>query len=123
MVLKKTFAPKLRSMVDWDRIDQPYMDDFLSRDVRDFAINAQAEMWEKRTDPTRPSSKPGAHACQRLPLQRQAPRGSRRREAGGTMSGPKDKKTPYYWPRLGGGKTGISSRAFPPGMADRIAVG
>lgn len=36
----KTFAPKLRPIEEWDRIDQPHMYDFLPRDVRDFAIAA-----------------------------------------------------------------------------------
>jgi hypothetical protein len=61
LALKKTFTPKLLPMDEWDRIDQPHMYDFLSRDVRDLAITAQAAMWEHRLDPTRPRRKANAH--------------------------------------------------------------
>jgi hypothetical protein len=61
LVLKKTFAPKLRPMDEWDRIDQPHMYDFLPRDVRDLAINAQAQMWQDRLDPARPKRTVNAH--------------------------------------------------------------
>jgi hypothetical protein len=61
LVLKKTFTSKLLPKEDWDRIDQPHMYDFLPRDVRDLAINAQAEMWAHRLDPTRKKRKCNAH--------------------------------------------------------------
>ena len=61
LVLRKTFTPKLRPMDEWDRIDQPYMYDFLPRDVRDLAIAAQAAMWQHRLDPTRPRKQVNAH--------------------------------------------------------------
>jgi hypothetical protein len=48
-------------MDDWDRIDQPHMYDFLPRDLRDLAINAHAEMWAHRLDPTRRKRKSNAH--------------------------------------------------------------
>ena len=61
LVVKKSFSPKLRSMDDWERIDQPHMYDFLPRDVRDYAIEAQAQMWKERSDPMRPPRKINAH--------------------------------------------------------------
>jgi hypothetical protein len=61
LVLKKTFTPKLQPREEWDHIDQPYMYDFLPRDIRDLAIRAQAEMWTYRTDPTRKRKVCNAH--------------------------------------------------------------
>lgn len=61
LVLKKTFTPKLLPMDEWDHVDQPYMYDFLPREVRDLAIRAQAEMWAYRTDPTKKKKECNAH--------------------------------------------------------------
>ncbi|HEX8341429.1 MAG TPA: recombinase family protein [Tepidisphaeraceae bacterium] len=57
LVLKKTFSPQFKSQDQWERIDQPYMHDFLPRDVRDLAIASQAKVWSDRADPTRPARK------------------------------------------------------------------
>ena len=47
LVLKKTFSPKLKSTDQWERIDQPYMHDFLPTDIRDLAIVDHHAMWQE----------------------------------------------------------------------------
>jgi hypothetical protein len=96
LVIKKTFAPKLRPIDDWEKIDQPYMYDFLPRGVRDFAITALAKMWKERTDPNCPKKKPNAHPASDFLL---SDRLAAMQDEGtliGTMSGPPDHKTAYY---------------------------
>jgi hypothetical protein len=95
LVMKKTFVPKLRPVDDWDRIDQPHMYDFLPRDVRDLAIEAQAQLLEQRADPARRKRKPNAHPASLFFLsdRLRAAQGGR---LVGTMSGPPGHKIPYY---------------------------
>jgi hypothetical protein len=101
LVVKKTFAPKLRPMDEWERIDQPYMYDFLPRHVRDLAIAAQARMWAERTDPTRPPKKPTAHPASDYLLSDRLRAVQDGETLVGTMSGPPHAKTPYYRHRRG----------------------
>jgi hypothetical protein len=96
LVLKKTFVPKLRPMDEWERIDQPYMYDFLPHDVRDLAIAAMAQVWQERTDPTRPKRKINAHPASDFLL---SDRLTAVQDGGtlvGTMSGPADRQIAYY---------------------------
>ena len=98
LVLKKTFTPRLRPAEEWERIDQPYMYDFLPKDVRDAAVSALARLWQDRADPARPP-------CQKKPRPRPASTflltdklhalqdGA---NLSGTLSGPRDRTIPYY---------------------------
>jgi hypothetical protein len=81
---------------DWDRIDQPHMYDFLPRDVRDLAISAQAAMWKERTDPSRPRQTPNAHPASEYLLSGRLRAIQDDGMLVGTLSGPPNKKTPYY---------------------------
>jgi hypothetical protein len=96
LVMKKTFVPKLRPMDDWDRIDQPYMYDFLPRDVRDLAVTALAQMWQERTDPTRKKRKPNAHPASDFLLSDRLKAVQDDGTLVGTMSGRADHKVGYY---------------------------
>jgi hypothetical protein len=96
LVVKKTFAPKLRPMDEWERIDQPHMYDFLPRDVRDLAVAVQAEMWRRRTDPTRPPRKANAHPASTYLLSDRLRAVQDGETLVGTLSGPPNKKTAYY---------------------------
>jgi hypothetical protein len=96
LVMKKTFAPKLRPKDEWERIDQPYMYDFLPHDLRDMAIASLAQLWKDRTDPNRSPHKPSAHPASEYLL---SDRLRAVQDGGllvGTLSGPPNNKTPYY---------------------------
>ena len=96
LVMKKTFAPKFRPVKDWDRIDQPYMYDFLPRDVRDLAIISQAQIFKDRADPTRTPPKPNAHPASDFLLSGRLRAIQDDGYLFGTQSGPANKKTDYY---------------------------
>lgn len=95
LVMKKTFAPKLRPMDDWDRIDQPHMYDFLPKDVRDIAIAAHAKLFQHRTDPTRPKKRTNAHPASTFWLSDKL-RAVQGGELVGTVSGADNNRTSYY---------------------------
>lgn len=90
---RKTFTPKLRPMEDWDRIDQPYMYDFLPGDIRDLAITAQAAIWAERADPTRKRRQFNAHPASEFMFSRKLVAKQDGETLIGTISGD---DIPYY---------------------------
>lgn len=105
LVIRKTFTPVLRPMEEWDRIDQPYMYDFLPRDVRDLAIIEQGKLWTNRADPTRKKRKPNAHPASLYLFSGKLVAKQDGKALTGTLSGPPGDKTPYY--RHPRGKKGL----------------
>ena len=105
LVIRKSFTPVLRPMEEWDRIDQPYMYDFLPRDVRNLAIIEQAKLWTHRADPTRKKPKPNAHPASLYLFSGRLIAKQDGTALTGTLSGPKGDKTPYY--RHPRGKRGL----------------
>ena len=102
LVLKKTFVPKLRPMDEWQRIDQPYMYEFLPRDVRDLASAAQATLWQERADPARPKRKTNAHPASDYFLSGMLKAVQDGKFLTGTQHGPaKGPKVKYYRHREG----------------------
>jgi hypothetical protein len=96
LAAKKTFAPTLRPMGEWDRINQPHMVEFLPKDVRDLAIAAQIQMWQERTDPDRKPKTPNANPASTFLLSNRLRAIQDGETLIGTMSGRPDHKVPYY---------------------------
>lgn len=96
LVMKKTFTPKLKAEDQWERIDQPYMYDFLPRDIRDLAIVDHAAIWKERVNPTRKKRKINAHPASLYLFSGLLRDTTHKEELKGTLCGREGSTVPYY---------------------------